>query len=157
MLWVIKDHGQSWDQYYFSETIIPAVSAFVEDPENVVDRDKSFLIHDCAPGWKSKRNQDALLDHGIQCVKPTGYGRWPGNSPDLNVAENLGAIIMDKVQDQIAKKSGPGKYSNKTLLKCLHKVLLETSQDTELFKNLVMSFPKRLMEVKKANGGAIPH
>ena len=40
-----------------------------------------------------------LEDLKLDCFKSSGFGRWPGNAPDLNPAENIGAIMKDRVED----------------------------------------------------------
>ena len=32
---------------------------------------------------------------------------WPGNSPDLNAAEHIGAILKDKVEAKMIRERGP--------------------------------------------------
>ena len=48
---------------------------------------------------------------------------WPGNSPDLNSAEHLGAIIKDEVEAKMIQKEGRNHYSIETLKKNLIAVL----------------------------------
>ena len=42
---------------------------------------------------------------------------WPSNSPDLNAAENIGAIIKDEVETLMLQEWIPGRYSAETATK----------------------------------------
>ena len=50
-------------------------------------------------------------------------------------------------------ESGPGRYSEETLLKNLTTVLSELEYDTDLFESLLCSMPERLRQVREAEGG----
>ena len=78
---------------------------------------------------------------------------WPGSSPDLNVTENIGAIMKDRVEEgleafEVAERSKPAAILRQTLTT----VLEELSDDTELFEKLLKSYPRRLQAVKAAKG-----
>ena len=78
--------------------------------------------------------------------------QWPGYSPDLNVAENLGAIMKNRTEEAL-EAYPEGERSNPAILRqTLTSVLDEMSEDTELFENLLKSYPRRLAAVKAAGG-----
>ncbi len=78
---------------------------------------------------------------------------WSRNSPDLNVAEHIGTIIKDEVEKRMLTETGSDRYSEETLKNHIIDVLQNMETDTELFENLLCSYPSRLRAVKKANGG----
>jgi len=59
--------------------------------------------------------------------------RVAGSSPDFNPAEDLTAIIKDRVEDRMLNKEGRGRYSHQTLLSNLQTVLHDLEHDSELF------------------------
>ena len=75
------------------------------------------------------------------------------NNPELNPTENLGEIVKNRVEEKMHKETGPGRYSEETLLKNLNLVLNELEYDTDLFENLLCSMPERLRQVREAQGG----
>ena len=78
---------------------------------------------------------------------------WPGSSPDLNAAEHVGSILMDKVESLMINEHGSDRNSQAVLLKHLQNVLHELENEQELFKNLLKSYPQRLRAVGEADGG----
>ena len=102
-MWVIKEKG---DGAYFCEVIlIQHVIPCLLDSNNVLVGGEATFVHDKAPCMRANATQHLLKEIGIDFW---GNDVWPGNSLDLNVAENIGAII--KVQE-----SGHGRYSTETL------------------------------------------
>lgn len=80
--------------------------------------------------------------------------QWPGSSPDLNVAENVGAILKDKTEEELAKRSPTDRLGTSALLEVIQNVLHEMENDSELFQRLLRTYPRRLAAVKKAEGYA---
>ena len=78
---------------------------------------------------------------------------YPGNSPDLNVTENMGAIVKDRMDIELEKEDGEGRYSKETLLKCIKNLLRGLQNATPLFEALLRSYPKRIAAVNMAKGG----
>ena len=76
---------------------------------------------------------------------------WPGKSPDLNPAENLGAILQEKLEKQLTGID-PNVITHDVLLSTLTPILEEMKRDTNLFRNLLLSFRDRLDLVKKFDG-----
>lgn len=71
---------------------------------------------------------------------------WPGNSPDLNIIENLWAQMKKKIRLKRAKTKED-----------LKKIIVETweqDMDKDYLKNLYKSMPKRIAAVIKARGGS---
>ena len=151
--WVIKKDGQSWNGEYFRGTIIPVIQDFVEDEDNFYDNSLACGQHDCAPGWAANATQDDLKDADLDFIWARGYGRWPGNSPDLNPIENLGSCLMNEVENELNEYDWGDRNNRDLIIQILRKVLRRYKrQEADLFKRLVLSFPTRLKEVK-ANGG----
>ena len=78
---------------------------------------------------------------------------FTGSSPDLNPAEDLGAIIKDRVEDRMLNEEGRGRYLHQNLLSNLQTVLHDLEHDSELFAELLLSFRHRLDAVVAAAGG----
>ena len=151
MMWVIKEEGQSWNGEYFREEILTAkVIPFLKDPNNTLDATEVCFLHDKAPCFKANVTQDLLRRSGIDFF---GSSEWPGASPDLNAAEHFGAILKDAVESVMIVERGPDRYSRVTLLAHLEQVLRDMEWDTDLFTNLLSSYPDRLRAVREANGG----
>lgn len=150
MFWVIKDQGQKWDGAYFREKILlETVFPFLRNPENVLDPDEVCFLHDMAPCFRANETQKLMKDSGIDFFDRT---EWPGNSPDLNAAEHLGAIMKDRVESKMIQEQGPNRYLKETLQQHLVDILSEMEFDTELFESLLRSYPSRLRAVRENNG-----
>ena len=136
MIWVIKEEGQNWDGQYFREIILEQhVFPFLRNEENVLDVNEVVFLHDKAPCFKAMQTQELFRNSGIDFFDNT---QWPGNSPDLNPCENVGAIIKDKVEDQLHRN--PDRLRRETLQNILTDVLHTLEDDTELFERLLRSF-----------------
>ncbi|CAF4985287.1 unnamed protein product [Rotaria sp. Silwood1] len=151
LMWVIKDDGASWDGAYYRRSILTEnVIPFLSDPKNVLDPSEVVYLHDNASCHKANATQALLKDSGVDFFDRT---QWPGNSPDLNVAEDVGSILMDKVESLMIEEHGANQNSKVVLLQHLQNVLHELENETELFENLLKSYPRRLKAVREANGG----
>ena len=95
-------------------------------------------------GLKTRSNKVDIFDNS----------QWPGSSPDLNVTENLGTILKDKVEASLSDYSAADRLNKDFLLQTIENELEEMSKDTELFETLLRSYPSRLVEVRKNNGYA---
>ncbi|CAF3029224.1 unnamed protein product [Rotaria sp. Silwood2] len=150
LLWVIKDKGESWTGQYFRDTILTEnVIPFLENEENIIDVDEVTFVPDKAPCMRANMTQHLLYDNAIQFW---GNDIWPGNSPDLNVAEHIGTIIKDEVEKKMLLETEHNRYLENTLKLHLSDVLTNMETDTELFETLLCSYPSRLRAVKNANG-----
>jgi transposase len=113
LLWCLKEKGESWDGSYFREKILlEKVVPFLGDPENVLVVGEAVFVHDKAPCMRANATQQLLK---AQHIEFWGNDVWPGNSPDLNPAEHIGAIIKNEVEDRMTEEKGPGRYSVETL------------------------------------------
>ena len=96
------------------------------------------FMQDGAPCHRLKVAKTFLAEKGIKVLD------WPGNSPDLNLNENLWTNIKNKVAEKHPS-------SAKDLVKMIKEVWVkEISQ--EFCRNLVHSMPRRLQEVIKPEG-----
>ena len=77
------------------------VFPFLNNEENVIDPDEVIFVHDKAPCMRANKIQHLFQDND---VKLWGNDIWPGNSPDLNVAEHVGSIIKDEVEKKCCQK-----------------------------------------------------
>ncbi|CAF3787048.1 unnamed protein product [Rotaria socialis] len=98
---------------------------------------------------RANKVQHLLQDND---VKFWGNDIWPGNSPDLNVAECIGSIIKDEVETKMLSETEYNRYHEDTLKMYIENVLTSMEEDTELFETLLCSYPSRLRAVKNANG-----
>lgn len=150
LMWVMKEKGESWDGAYFREKILTErVIPFLNDPENVLITGEAVFLHDKAPCMRAKATQHLLKESGVEFW---GNDVWPGNSPDLNAAEHVGSIIKDKVEAKMTQERGPDRYSVETLKKNLAEVLESLEDQTELFEDLLCSYPARLKAIRDAHG-----
>ncbi|CAF1420878.1 unnamed protein product [Rotaria sordida] len=85
---VIKDKGETWT-------------------ENVIDPDEVIFIHDKAPCMRAYQTQHLLQDND---VKFWSNDIWPGNLPDLNVAEHIGRKIKDEVEKKMLSEPEHSRY-----------------------------------------------
>ena len=150
LLWVIKEKGESWTGQYFRDMILTQnVFSFLKDQDNVIDSDEVIFVHDKAPCMRANKTQHLLQDNDVNFW---GNDIWPGNSPDLDAAEHIGSIIKDEVEKKMSLETGYNRYHEDTLQMHIANVLAGMEEDTELFENLLCSYPSRLRAVKNANG-----
>ena len=71
---------------------------------------------------------------------------WPPNSPDMNLIENLWAILSEIVYREEMKSLLALKRRIRRVWKSL---------DPQILQNLVNDMPRRIAEVIAADGGAI--
>ena len=64
----------------------------------MLDVQEVCFLHDKVPCSKALATQELLRESGIDFFNNS---EWPGLSPDLNLAEDLGAIIKDRVEDRM--------------------------------------------------------
>ncbi|CAF3837255.1 unnamed protein product [Rotaria sp. Silwood1] len=139
-----------WDGTYYRHRILTEkVIPFVFNRENVLDPAEVVYLHDSAPFHKANATQLLHKNSGIDFFDQT---EWPGSSPDLNVAENVGSILMDKVESLMINEPGFNRNSSVVLLEHLQYVLHELKNETELFESLLKSYTQRLRAVREANG-----
>ena len=98
---------------------------------------------------QANQTQHLLQDNDI---KFWGNDIWPGNSPDLNVAEHIGSIIKDEVETKMLSETRDSRYLEETLKMHLSDVLTDMETNTDLFETLLCSYPSRLRAEKNANG-----
>ena len=99
---------------------------------------------DLAPCHISKKMQTFFAQIGITLLD------WPGNSPDLNLIENLWEIIKRKLS----------KYYCSTKISLIEAIIRIWYHDEELKKmccNLVHSMSKRVSMIIKSKGGNIKY
>ena len=78
--------------------------------------------------------------------------QWPGSSPDLNVAENIGTIMKDRTEEALEAFKVNERSKPAILRQTLNTILNDMSDDTELFETLLKLYPHRLAAVKAAKG-----
>ena len=99
---IMKERGESWNQGYFQNTLIPLFDEMLNDTRFVEFPRRMQLIHDNCPGWRARRMRQILEDRMNRGIfKILTYqvleGSWPGGRPDLNPAEEAITIIKDRV------------------------------------------------------------
>ncbi|CAM4844297.1 unnamed protein product, partial [Rotaria magnacalcarata] len=110
---IIKDKGESWTGEYFRDIILTRnVFLFLKKEDNVIDPDEIIFVHEKAPCMRANKTQHLLQDND---VKFWGNDIWPGDSPDLNVAECIGSIIKDEVETKLLSETEYNRYHEDTL------------------------------------------
>ena len=100
--WVMKEQGESWTGQSFRDVILTQhVFPFLKNEENVIDPDQVVFVHDKAPCMRANMTQQLLKENDTIFW---GNDIWPGNSPDLNVAEHIGTIIKDEIERKVLRK-----------------------------------------------------
>jgi len=104
----------------------------------------TFFQHDGAPSHKTKSVSDWLQQEGYQILGP-----WPGNSPDLNVIENVWMMLKRSV----AKRNPT---SAEDLVKKIREVWVSEISE-QYCRKLVHSMPDRIAAVLRNKGGHIKY
>ncbi len=81
-----------------------------------------------------------------------GKGKVPGKAADLNVCENLGAILMDRVEVNLDGQPEGGKKKMFHLKRALLTELRKLASDAQLLEKLIGSFKGRMILLKDRNG-----
>ena len=107
------------------------------------------MLHDKAPGWNCNRVQHVLNESKID-----HFGKlWPGGSPDLNPAENVGTMLMEKVEERMDNSKAGDKFKRKGMVRFIKLAMAEIEKDEEFRIKLLESFIDRVIAVKYSNGG----
>ena len=122
----------------------------------IVDSESTFQ-------YESKHNSliISVSPTGLQCgfkstrVRTDGIdffssSEWPGNSPDFNATENLGAILKERVETKLIQERI---HSKQVLLEIFAREIGKLRQDKSLLQRLLRSYPGRLEEALQAGGG----
>ena len=89
-------------------------------------------FHENAPCHKAHTTQVLPKDYGSDFF---GRAQWPGDSPDRNVAEDVGSILTGMVKSLMINEYDADRNSEMVLLQNLHDVLHELENGAELFEN----------------------
>lgn len=111
----------------------------------------SALLHDMAGCTRAKKSHDPLDAEKLDIFRYDGFGRWPGKSADINPAESTGAIMQERVEDELLEVD-PKDITREVLVRTINKVLRGLKGDKQLFHNILVSFRRRLGLVEAAGG-----
>ncbi len=103
--------------------------------------------------FRANQKHELLDSYGIDFFRAKaelGYPRWPGRSCNFNPAENIGAIVMDRVEAALRKEEHPGRRD--TMIRVITSVCESLEYAVDLFEPLLRSFWRR-MELGRAVGG----
>ena len=108
----------------------------------VVSNHGLSLWHDNAGCHKARETQKMLKDEKIEFFPVAGReGGVPGCSADCNVAEEMGATIMEEVEKRLdALEGDPCNVKQHILRRELTAVLEKYEKDSELLTQFVSSF-----------------
>ena len=113
--------------------------SYIWHENKVLSVDDVVFLHDRAPCMSSQDTQDLLRDNAIDFFDNS---QWPGNSPDLNPTENLGAIVKQRVEERFIDFGRPP--SLQEMKTAFSSVVSELSRDTALLQGLLRSMRRRL-------------
>ena len=71
----------------------------------------------------------------------------------MNPAENIGAIVKNRVEELMATEDRQNRYSYDVLKSNLQNALKNLEDDTDLFVDLLCSMRKRFDALRAAGGG----
>lgn len=146
----MKDKGESLTGQYFRDIILTEnVFPFLKNKKNVIDVNEVIFVPDKAPCMRTNQTQHLLQDDD---VKFWVNDIWPGNSPDLNAADQIGTIIKDEVERRMLSETKHSRYLEETLKMHISDVLTDMETNTDLFETLLCSYPSQLRAVKNAKG-----
>lgn len=155
LIFDVKSYGQSWDGHYFREIIVKRkVLPFLLDEGDVLST--PVMLHDMAGCFRAKATHALLDSYGVDFFRSSaseGYPRWPGHSPDLNPAENIGSILMSTFEEMLSYEEHPGEVE--TMKEVLVAVCENLSGRTDLFRSLLLSFYDRMLLVRDNDGKQI--
>ena len=134
MMWVIKDDEKWNGEYNFVKLYIleQNVFPFLMNEENVEDIDQVTLLHDNAPCFKAMRTQEVLENSGFDFFDNTV---WPGSSPDLNLCENINAILKDKFDTLLHRNPKRLRKAVVPIRTAITKILKDMENDKGLSKS----------------------
>jgi len=79
----------------------------------VLDVQEVYFRHDKAPCFKALATPELLRQSGIDFFNNI---EWLSSSSDLNLAFDVGVIIMDCIENRMLNEEDRGRYSHQTLL-----------------------------------------
>ena len=99
---------------------------------------------------KTNATQQLLEDEDVSFW---GNSIWLGNSPDMNPAENIGAIIKEKVEELTTSEDRRERDDYDGLKTNVENTSRDLEDDADLFINLLRSMRERFDALKAASGG----
>ena len=100
---------------------------------------------------RAKKTHELLDAAKLDFFRYDGFGRWTGKSADLNPAESVGAIMQERVEEELLEADPKG-ITRDILVRTINRVLEDMKSDKQLFRNLLTSFRRRLNLVEAAGG-----
>ena len=105
------------------------------------------FMQDGARGHTSNSTESWLEDNLPAHWTFTPRYSWPPNSPDLNIIENVWAILQDMVIEDLA-------FDENKLIECIERAWWALPQST--IQELYHDMPRRINDTLKKQGGRIP-
>ena len=123
------------------------IFTFLRNPENALYVEKVTFLRDKAPCFKTLEVQELLQNKDTNFFSSSEF---PCSFPVLNACENTDSILKDGVEEGTANCDGIPSLTY--LEQLVTEVLREMEFDSQLFCDLLKSYPLRMLAMKQAGG-----
>lgn len=128
---MLRVHQKTLDSHYYTSVILPSL-------ENHLHEHDLLYMHDRSSVHFSLLTQRWLEAHNIEVMDD-----WPPKGPDMNPVENVWAELVRRTRNDATNRD--------QLYENVYSTFLQL--ETAYFDKLIESMPRRIRQVREANGG----